>query len=131
MTNPIINAPSTAEDAAVRADLAACLAAVHQEAAEFRDQVRAEVLRQHYDGGWCLPGTQAVLSDLDLPTIRMRYEGTASILVTVSHVAGAESAEQAYSRVTAAFDATCSDTDIDYRVDHVAASLDWEEVRED
>jgi hypothetical protein len=93
----------------------------------YRDTVRAEILRQHFEGTWCLPGTQDVLVDLNLRPITMTYHGHADLRVVITDVAGATSTEEAHARVVQALDVVSSDPSISMIVDYVDSELDEEE----
>ena len=93
----------------------------------YRDTVRDEILRQHFEGTWCLPGTQAVLVDLNLRPITMTYHGHASLRVAITDVAGATSIEEARARIVQALDVVSSDPSITVSLRYVDSELDEEE----
>jgi hypothetical protein len=90
----------------------------------YRDKVRSEVLTQHFEGSWCLPGTQDVLADLNLRPITMAYQGYASLRVVITNVADATSLEEAEARVAEALDIVNSDPSVTITFDGVAPRLD-------
>jgi hypothetical protein len=94
---------------------------------DYRDNVRDEILRQHFEGSWCLPGTQDALADLNLRPITMTYRGYASLRVVITDVADATSREEARARVIQAFDVVSSDPSITMSLDYVDPELDEEE----
>lgn len=96
--------------------------------ADFRVDVRTEIMRQRHNNNWCLPGTRDVLRDLELPPIAMAFDGSATIRVSIRDVAGASDHEEAVARVRAALDAVSSDTEIEFEVDGVDVYLDQSEV---
>jgi hypothetical protein len=96
--------------------------------ADFRADVRTEIMRQRTNNTWCLPGTRDVLRDLELPPIAMGFDGRATISVSIRTVDGASDHEDAVARVVAALDAACSDTVIEFEVDRVDVYLNEHEV---
>lgn len=117
-------------DAAVE-ELRAQIAGLEAEHDEYRQNVRAEVVRQHVHGSWCLAGSQEVLEELGLPPIEMTYEGNTQLWVRIIKVEGAEDAEDAKARVVEAFEVTCSDPGIEFQLETVDPSLYQAEVQED
>jgi hypothetical protein len=97
----------------------------------FRHDVRAEVLRQHFDGSWCLPGSQAVLNDLGLPPIAKAFNGRAQLSVRITKVDGAADYSEARNRVIHALDVACSDPGVEFVLDTVEPALNESVVRED
>jgi type II secretory pathway pseudopilin PulG len=93
----------------------------------YRDDVRHEILRQHFDGPWCLPGTQEVLADLNLLPVTMGYQGQAVLRVSITDVADATSMADARARVILALEVVNSDPSITIHLDHVEPSLDEKE----
>lgn len=96
--------------------------------AGFRADVRTEIMRQRNNNTWCLPGTRDVLRDLELPPIAMAFDGSATIRVSISNVAGAADREDAVARVVRALDAVSSDTKVEFDVDGVDVYLDEREM---
>lgn len=96
----------------------------------FRRNVRAEVLRQHFHGSWCLPGSQDVLRDLGLPPIAMAFDGNAQLWIRIMNVDGSADYEDAKARVTQAFEVTCSDPGIEFEVQSVDPALYQREVED-
>lgn len=100
-------------------ELQIALTAATAEQQGFRDRVRREVLRQHFDGSWCLPGSQDVLNDLGLPPITMAFSGNGNVRIRINRMDGASNADEARARITQALDVTCSDADIEVELDYV------------
>jgi hypothetical protein len=112
-------------------ELRAQIAGLEAEHDQYRRNVRAEVIRQHVRGSWCLAGSQEVLAELGLPAIEMTYEGNTQLWVRIIKVAGAGDAEDAKARVIEAFEVTCSDPGIEFQLDTVVPALYQVEVQED
>ncbi|HET6285762.1 MAG TPA: hypothetical protein VFG15_03290 [Amycolatopsis sp.] len=91
--------------------------------AEFRTQVRDEVISQYLSGPWCLEGTQQVLHDLALPPIAMSFKGTATMRLSITGVKDAASLGEAEARVIAALSAVCADAGITWTLDEVDPHL--------
>ncbi|WP_410659476.1 hypothetical protein [Amycolatopsis sp. lyj-112] len=104
-------------------ELRTALAAERERHIAYRTSVRDEILEQHFNGTWCLPGTQDALVDLDLSPVAMHYTGEATITVSISQVKGATSRDEAYARVKAALDAVNNDAGITMTVHSVNASV--------
>lgn len=127
MSGVVDEAVETNGQADLRTDVATAEAAI----ASFRADVRAEIMRQHYEGSWCLRGTQGALRDLDLPPIAMAYSGDAVVRVRIYRVKDASSYDEARDRVIRALGATSSDDGIEFELDYVSPDLQQREVRED
>lgn len=126
MSTPTIDAPDTTVEAL--RDQLNTLQAEHD---QFRRNVRSEVLRQHFDGPWCLPGSQAVLTDLGLPPITIVFNGEAQLTVRITKVDGSADYDEARARVIRALDVACSDPGIEFELGYIAPSLTQRQVRED
>ena len=70
------------------------LLAAGKEYEDFRAAVREAVLTQHRQDKWCLPGSNDVLKELDLPLIQHTYTGWVqiSVQVTVNSAANTDEA---------------------------------------
>ncbi|GAA3587216.1 hypothetical protein GCM10022222_84830 [Amycolatopsis ultiminotia] len=90
----------------------------------FRRQVRDQVLEQHFDGTWCLPGTQDVLADLNLPPLDRTFTGIAVLHVNITKLVDPGGLSTARARLIRALDITSSDEEIEVNLDEVNTYLD-------
>lgn len=117
-------------DRTEHADLTNEIAALDAELTRFRTAVRDHILDQHYNHGWCLPGTQQALKDLGLPPVTMSFTGSALLRVQISAVTDATELDEARNRIIQSLQVVCPAADIDFELDYIDPMLEEQEIVE-